>query len=122
MRVRRIVGYSLPLIVVLSALGITFTIGWRPIIGPKARPLTDRRFDATPERVARGQYIVNGLVGCLVCHSDVDRSKPGAPPKEGNEGAGRDWSQDGRPGLIAPNLTPDRETGIGTFLGEKSAT
>ena len=28
------------------------------------------------------------------------------------EAAGHDWSDEGMPGLIAPNLTPDRETGI----------
>ncbi len=36
---------------------ISLTIGWRPFIGPKARPLTSRKFDATPQRLERGRYV-----------------------------------------------------------------
>ena len=35
-------------VLVLLAVAITATVGWRPIIGPAARPLTDRKFDPTP--------------------------------------------------------------------------
>ena len=38
--------------VALLAAAITFTIGWRPFFGPKARAATERKFDATPERLA----------------------------------------------------------------------
>ena len=55
-------------VVVLLALGITFTIGWRPIIGPKTRPLTDRRFDPDPARLLRGEYLVRNVAACLFCH------------------------------------------------------
>jgi hypothetical protein len=37
------------------AVGITMTIGWRPFIGPRSRPLTNRVFEKTPERWARGK-------------------------------------------------------------------
>ena len=39
-------------LIILIGLGITFTIGWRPLIGAKKRALTDRKFEATPARLA----------------------------------------------------------------------
>jgi hypothetical protein len=38
-------------LVVLLAIVITLTIGWRPFFGPKARALTDRTFERTPQRL-----------------------------------------------------------------------
>ena len=47
----------------------------------------------------------------------MQEDKPGDPPVEGKLGAGRDFGDlPGFPGhLRAPNLTPDKETGIGNF-------
>ena len=42
MRFVRILGYTVFGLLVALAVAITFTMGWRPFIGPKARPLTDR--------------------------------------------------------------------------------
>src|SRR3974390_1903472 len=94
---------------VLVAAGITLTIGWRPILGPRARPLTNRVFERTPERLARGQYIVEHEASCVDCHSPHDWSKRDAPILDGMEGAGQDFSMlKGLPGhIVAPNLTPD---------------
>ena len=58
----KIVGIILLVLVVLLSLGITFTIGWRPIIGAKKRALTDRKFDVTPARLERGRYLVDETV------------------------------------------------------------
>ena len=104
---------SLLLLVVCA--GITFTIGWRPIIGAKKRGLTDRKFESTQTRLMRGKYLVDGVTGCFGCHSDLDWSKPGAPPIAGREGAGHIWSDKDMPWLVAPNITPDNETGIGSW-------
>jgi hypothetical protein len=35
-------GIALLILVVLVAIAITFTIGWRPFIGPRMRPVTNR--------------------------------------------------------------------------------
>ena len=35
----------------LCATAITLTVGWRPFIGPKARALSSRTFERTPQRV-----------------------------------------------------------------------
>lgn len=61
---RRIL-WTLAGLVVLLAVALPFVVGLRPIIGPRARPLTDRRFDATPERRERGCYLATSVSGCL---------------------------------------------------------
>jgi hypothetical protein len=33
---------------------------------PKMRPLTDRKFERTPERLRRGKYLSEGTASCLV--------------------------------------------------------
>lgn len=106
-------------VVVVAA--ITATIGWRPIIGPKARPLTDRRFEPTPARLERGEYLVRNVAACLFCHSEIDTSKEGLPVAAGMAGAGRTITAENMPWLTAPNLTPDAETGAGTWTDDMIA-
>jgi mono/diheme cytochrome c family protein len=110
-------------LVVLLAVGITATIGWRPIVGPRSRPLTNRVFDRTPERWARGKYIFENLAACVDCHSPHDWTKHDSPIPPGMEGAGGDFSiLKGLPGhVVAPNLTPDAETGSGTWSDDELA-
>ena len=71
-RWKKIVVLTLAIIVCLLALAITLTIGWRPIIGAKARALTDRRFERTPARYERGRYLAESVMGCFDCHSEKD--------------------------------------------------
>jgi mono/diheme cytochrome c family protein len=118
---KKITLITLLVIIVLALVGITFTIGWRPIIGSKKRALTDRKFEATPQRLARGKYLVDGVMGCFGCHTDQDWSKPGAPPVAGKEGSGHVWSDQDMPWLIAPNITPDKETGAGNWSDDALA-
>ncbi|HEY0348687.1 MAG TPA: c-type cytochrome, partial [Pyrinomonadaceae bacterium] len=108
-------------LIVLIGLGITFTIGWRPIIGAKQRALTDRKFEATPERLARGKYLADGVNGCFGCHTDADWSKSGAPPVAGREGSGHIWVDQDLPWLVSPNITPDKETGVGNWTDDALA-
>src|SRR5579863_4307602 len=110
-------------LVALLAVAITLTVGWRPVLGPSARPLTNRVFERTPERLARGQYIVEHEAACVDCHSPHDWSKHNAPIPDGMEGAGQDMSSlKGLPGyIVAPNLTPDRETGSGNWSDDALA-
>ena len=102
---------------------ITATVGWRPLIGPRARALSSRTFARTPERLSRGRYLVQSVDGCLVCHSPRDWRQHDAPIVAGHEGAGQDlaaWAD--LPGhIIAPNLTPDMETGAGSWSDDALA-
>src|SRR5258708_34104133 len=62
-RFGKILFVTLILLIVLLAVGITLTIGWRPFIGPKARPLTSKQFERTPQRLERGRYLFTGGAG-----------------------------------------------------------
>lgn len=96
------------------------TVGWRPFIGPRARELTDRTFQATDARIVRGRYLVRSVAGCLACHSDVDTGR-GVPTEAAMDGGGKVMAAEGLPWLVAPNLTPDPETGIGTWSDDMLA-
>lgn len=90
--------------------------------GPRVRPLTDRKFERTPERVARGQYLVNGIGECFACHGPSDARRPGWPPLNGKEGSGyADYTLSGELRGVAANLTPDRETGAGNWTDDMLA-
>lgn len=112
-RFARVLLAAAAVLVVLLAAGITATIGWRPFIGPKARALTDKKYEPTPQRLARGKYLTENVLSCFDCHSEREWSKPGAPVLASAMGAGRVWTVEGMPWLTAPNITPDKDTGIG---------
>jgi mono/diheme cytochrome c family protein len=112
--------YAVIGLLVLLAAAITATIGWRPFIGPRARAVTDRTFAPTPERMERGRYLVRAVTGCLICHSNVDAGVA-VPSEEAMNGAGKVWEPEGLPWLVAPNLTPDRETGAGGWSDDTIA-
>ncbi len=115
-------GKILLVICVLLAAAITFTIGWRPFIGPRVRATSNRQFERTPERLARGRYLVSGLAGCEICHSPKDWKTHGAPNLPGMELAGQVLPIPGLPGtIVAANLTPDPETGAATWSDDEIA-
>jgi len=118
---QRGLGITALVLLILIAIAITFTIGWRPIIGPKTRSLGDRRFEATSARLERGKYLVDAVNGCLGCHTDADWTKPGAPPMEGRLGSGHIWADQQMPWLVASNITPDKETGAGNWSDDTLA-
>ena len=120
-RVGRILLVLFGVLAVLLVVGITMTVGWRPVIGPKKRVVTDKKYPTGPERVERGRYLVNNVLACLECHSERDWSQPGAPAMASALGAGRNWKNEGMPWLNAPNITPDKETGLGNVSDDALA-
>src|SRR5579885_2560576 len=119
---RKILLICVSALVLMFAAAIQLTIGWRPFLGPRKRALTNRTFAATPERLARGRYLTQGLLGCETCHSPRDWTQHGAPLLPGKELAGQQFEVPGFPGhFVAPNLTPDRETGAGTWTDDQIA-
>jgi mono/diheme cytochrome c family protein len=118
----KILGWVLLVIVVLAAIGITFTISWHPFIGPRARTTTSRTFDRTPERLARGKYIAEGVSGCMECHTPHDWTSRGSAMAAGSLGSGEEMPLKDLPGrIIAPNITPDIETGAGAWTDDQLA-
>jgi hypothetical protein len=84
---------------------------------PKMRPALQLRAPNTPEAIEKGRYLSEAVIGCVACHSPTDESRPGDFAQPGLEYAGRVWPPgSGFPGtIVAPNLTPDPETGIGQW-------
>lgn len=115
-----VLRWSIASLVVILIAGITFTIGWRPFVGPRARPLTTRRIVPTPERLARGTYLVEHVTPCMECHSPHRWTEHDAPIVANMLGAGQEMPLKGLPGrVVAPNLSPDPETGAGTWTDDQ---
>jgi mono/diheme cytochrome c family protein len=118
----RILLYGSASVVVLAAGTITLTIGWRPFIGPKMRSATNIQLERTAARQARGRYLVQGILGCGVCHSPQDWTQRGAPTLAGKDFVGQPFPLPDFPGLlVSPNLTPDPETGSGNWSDDQIA-
>lgn len=74
----------------------------------------------TPERLARGKYLVEGLVQCFLCHSEIDYAHRGTQPLHGKKGGGfvfpADESEVPLPyRVVAPNISPDPDYGAGKW-------
>jgi cytochrome c553 len=118
----RKLGIVLLILVVVLAVAITFTIGWRPILGPRMRATTSRTFDRTPERLARGKYLFEAVAICTDCHTPHDNTSAAWPLLRDKEGAGQAFPLAGLPGQVtAPNITSDAETGIGNWSDDEIA-
>jgi len=116
----RVLLFVVAVVAAILAVAVSATIGWRPFIGPRARSLNGRKFEVTPERLARGNYLANSVSGCMFCHSPHDWNSSGAPAIEGKLGAGAVFPLDGLPGrIVAPNITPDAETGAGAWTDDR---
>jgi mono/diheme cytochrome c family protein len=122
-RIGKVLGWIFVALAVVLAAGITFTIGWRPFIGPRAGRLTARKFESTPARLARGEYLVLSVTDCMACHAGHDWTAHDAPVLPNSIGAGQDMNiLKGFPGKVyAPNITPDPETGAGNWSDDQLA-
>jgi cytochrome c553 len=74
--------------------------------------------ERTRARLERGRYLVNAVAICFQCHSEIEWTGARAGlPVEGGLGAGR---SERMPFLVTiPNLTPDRETGAGSWTDQQ---
>ena len=117
----KIAGFCVLVLLLLAVAFVSALVGIRPIIGPRARPLTERRFDPTAQRMERGQYLATAVSGCVLCHAELDWQSPGFPAKAGTEGGGRSWADEGLAWTTAPNVTPDPETGVGQWSDDMLA-
>lgn len=88
---------------------------------PKSVPAPSIQVAMTAERVARGKYLYH-LADCDGCHSQRDFTRFAGPVVDGGKGSGVEFPKEmGLPGrIIASNITPDRETGLGQWTdGER---
>jgi mono/diheme cytochrome c family protein len=119
----KILGWTLVVILLLAVTGISFTIGWRPFIGPRTRQMDNsRKFASSPERLARGKYLAENVSGCMFCHTPRDWTALGSGVIKPNLGSGQQLPFVGLPGrVVAPNITPDPETGAGNWSDDQLA-
>lgn len=77
--------------------------------------------DSVKKVLERGEYLAVHVAGCMDCHSKRDFSKYSCPTIPGTEGGGGFLFDQkfGLPGkLYGRNITPDNETGIGTWTDD----
>ena len=92
-------------------------------INPKAPGFTIER---TPQRLARGKYLAEGLMHCFRCHSNNDfqhLNGQAAPEKKGagNIIPAEEFTQPPPARMVCPNITPDEATGAGTWTDQDFA-
>jgi mono/diheme cytochrome c family protein len=89
--------------------------------GKYIRPTTAEKINATPEMVARGQYLVNQVSGCPACHTPrVDGSWLNGNRTDAYLAGGQRFEdKENGFGLTTPNITPDVETGIGGWSDDE---
>lgn len=91
------------------------------LIATNTRALRDVTFQSSPERLKRGSYLANGILKCFYCHSPRDSSRAGFPPIEEKKGAGEILWETASSRMVAPNITPDVETGAGKWTDDMFA-
>ena len=109
----KVLGILVLVLLAVAALGV----GYLMMKKPAQRPASAEKIEATPERLARGKYLVHHVSLCIDCHSEHVLAYA-LPLKPGREGVGGFiWdAKIGFPGtLAASNLTPDAETGLGKW-------
>jgi mono/diheme cytochrome c family protein len=81
---------------------------------PNVPPAEDVKVAATPERLARGEYLVENVVGCVICHADRDFGKYSGPVIAGTKGKGGQRFGFGLEPFVmyAKNITP---AGVGEW-------
>jgi mono/diheme cytochrome c family protein len=89
--------------------------------GLKVRPLKNFNYERTAERIRRGKYLTEGVLQCFTCHSERDWTKPGAPIIDSRKGAGAILTDLEDYRMVAPNITPDEETGGGRWTDDMYA-
>jgi cytochrome c len=105
---------AIPILLVCAAIYLV-------VRRPSSAPPMKITVAMTPARIERGQYLFTTLLDCDGCHSERDFTRLGGPVIAGARGKGGIINLEGLPGQVfAPNITPDKETGIGNWTdGEK---
>jgi mono/diheme cytochrome c family protein len=116
---KKVLLIAFAILILIPAAGLGFLY----IRQPSQVPPDARKVPMTPERIARGRYLYDKVCDCDGCHSQRDFTRFNGPVVESGRGRGSVLSDllQGLPGtVVAPNITPDPATGIGTWTdGEK---
>lgn len=83
---------------------------------------TNVKSDSLQKVIENGKYLATNVAACIHCHSQRDFTKYSGPVVQGTEGGGGFAFTEklGLPGtLYGKNITPDNETGIGTWTDDE---
>jgi hypothetical protein len=101
--------YGLGAVIGVALLGIAGFLLYFLVVLPKDLPVPDIAVEITPERIERGSYLANEVLGCMYCHSERDYDYFGGPVIAGTLGKGGEVFDEkvGVSGyLVAQNITP----------------
>jgi mono/diheme cytochrome c family protein len=105
----KIVGALVAVVVLVAICGL----GYLFLVLPSVPPAANIKIEATPERIARGKYLNDHVVGCTTCHTQRDFTKFSGPVKEELLGSGAAPFDLGPAGIVySKNITP---AGIGDW-------
>ena len=108
-------------LLVVGVLGFITSVGWQVVLGPDKRPVSAEKFEATEARLARGKSLVEGPAHCFHCHTEHDLSVPEFPIVQAKKGAGWVMPIPELNNIASRNITPDMETGIGSWTDDEIA-
>lgn len=102
----KIILWIIGIVIIVIASAVTYIKVALPDVGDAP----DMKIEATPERIARGEYLANHVTLCIDCHSTRDWSRFSGPPLEGTFGKGGETFDQkfGFPGAYySANITPE---------------
>jgi mono/diheme cytochrome c family protein len=105
----------------MRRLVLALGLGALACTGKYVRPTTQETVKATPERLARGEYIVDRLASCGACHTER-QSGDASDSESATAGAylsGGNTLRDAQFTLWVPNITGDLQTGIGRWTDDE---
>ena len=97
---------------VFGFVGIIFVIGLLGMSCAAVPKATTEEIVLTEDRVNRGKYLVEGIGACAACHTPTFH---GMPVLEKHLAGGTIFNEEGLGIIPIPNITPDVETGIGSW-------
>ena len=99
----KIVGGLIVLLLLVALCGY----GYLLFAYPNVPPPTAFKIDPTPDRLARGKYLNDHVVGCTTCHTKRDWTKFSGPIMTDRLGSGGETFNLGPAGTaVSPNITP----------------
>ena len=106
---KKFLVYGLGSLVGLAVIGVAGFLLYFLVILPKDLPVPELQVEITAERLERGSYLANEVLGCMYCHSERDYDYFGGPVIPATLGKGGEVfdKKVGVSGyLVAQNITP----------------